>query len=39
MGKRRSPLGIRGRNTADGKGIDKKAAAEIDKELRKKYGL
>ncbi len=24
---------------ADGKGLDKKAAAEIDKELRKKFGL
>lgn len=28
-----------GKIPADGKGLDKKAAAEIDKELRKKFGL
>jgi predicted RNA-binding protein with PIN domain len=31
--------GGRGKVPADGKGLDKKAAAEIDKELRKKFGL
>jgi predicted RNA-binding protein with PIN domain len=29
----------RGKVPADGKSLDKKAAAEIDKELRKKFGL
>jgi hypothetical protein len=28
-----------GKIPADGKGLDTKAAAEIDKELRKKFGL
>ena len=37
-GKTRRP-GPQGKIPADGKGIDKKAAAEIDKELRKKFGL
>jgi predicted RNA-binding protein with PIN domain len=31
--------GGRGKVPSDGKGLDKKAAAEIDKELRKKFGL
>jgi predicted RNA-binding protein with PIN domain len=33
------PSERRGKTPADGKDIDKKAAAEIDKELRKKFGL
>ena len=37
-GKTRRP-GPQGKIPADGKGIDKKAAADIDKELRKKFGL
>jgi predicted RNA-binding protein with PIN domain len=37
-GKTRRP-GPRGKIPADGKGLDKKAASEIDQELRKKFGL
>jgi predicted RNA-binding protein with PIN domain len=31
--------GVRGKTSVDGRGLGKKAAAEIDKELRKKFGL
>jgi hypothetical protein len=33
------PRGRTGKPADAGKGIDRKAAAEIDKELRKKFGL
>lgn len=37
-GKSRHPEG-KAKASADGKGIDRRTAAEIDKELRKKFGL
>jgi predicted RNA-binding protein with PIN domain len=39
MAKKARPSGGLRKAPADGKGLDKKAAAEIDKELRKKFGL
>jgi predicted RNA-binding protein with PIN domain len=39
MTKKTRPPGGRAKTSADGKGIDRKAATEIDKELRKKFGL
>ncbi len=33
------PAGSRGKPTADGKDIDRRTAAEIDRELKKKFGL
>lgn len=39
MAKKAPPSGGRKKFPADGKGIDTKAAAEIDRELRKKFGL
>jgi hypothetical protein len=37
-GKPRQPRG-KAKAQADGKGLSKKAASDIDKELRKKFGL
>jgi predicted RNA-binding protein with PIN domain len=39
MTKKTRPSGGRAKASADGKGIDRKAASEIDRELRKKFGL
>jgi len=33
------PSPAKAKSSPDGKGLDRKAAADIDKELRKKFGL
>lgn len=39
LAKKTRPSGPRGKTSADGKGIDSKAVADINEELKKKFGL